>query len=241
MAVTRHGERGQAAVEAALTLPLTLFLILGTMQLFLMLQARLMAEHAAFRATRAGALSQGSCTRMLQAAITTLLPTFARTDTPARLANAFGGHKNNQYNAATDGGLSGDIVWLIRPSPVGSAIPAADDETFDDPDLPLQRLEVRLVFWYPMRIPFANWVIARMVLAAWGLQSYTAANPLMETQRASWSAYEAPPSALTGAMQGEFVNRSGPNGTYVFPIVATAAMRMMTPPRAAFFNPQDCR
>src|SRR5688572_11906480 len=38
-----RGDAGQAAVEAALTLPLAVFLVLGTLQLFLMLQARLMA------------------------------------------------------------------------------------------------------------------------------------------------------------------------------------------------------
>jgi hypothetical protein len=42
------GQVGQAAVEAALTMPLMLFMILGTLQLFMMLQGRLLAEHAAF-------------------------------------------------------------------------------------------------------------------------------------------------------------------------------------------------
>ena len=35
-----RAESGQAAVESALTLPLAVFLILGSLQLFLMLQAR---------------------------------------------------------------------------------------------------------------------------------------------------------------------------------------------------------
>ena len=39
------GQSGQAGVESALTLPLTLFLLLGTLQLFLLLQARVLTEY----------------------------------------------------------------------------------------------------------------------------------------------------------------------------------------------------
>ncbi|HLM44600.1 MAG TPA: TadE family protein, partial [Myxococcaceae bacterium] len=66
---TRRAERGQAAVESALTLPLTVFLMLGTLQLFLMLQGRIMAEYAAFRAVRAGSVRHGDCQAMTHAAI----------------------------------------------------------------------------------------------------------------------------------------------------------------------------
>src|SRR4051812_29146201 len=113
-----RSESGQAAVEAALTLPLTIFLVLGTLQLFGLLQARLMAEHAAYRAARAGALSQGSCTRMMHAAIAILLPTFTRTDTTARYANAFGARAANKYVPGLDSGHNGDVVWIIRERPV---------------------------------------------------------------------------------------------------------------------------
>ena len=44
MTVPANRERGQAAVEAALTLPLTVFLILGALQLFMLIQARIMAS-----------------------------------------------------------------------------------------------------------------------------------------------------------------------------------------------------
>ena len=40
-------QSGQAMVEAALSLPLVVFLVLGTLQLFLMLQARVLAQYAA--------------------------------------------------------------------------------------------------------------------------------------------------------------------------------------------------
>ena len=238
-----RAESGQAAVEAALTLPLAVFLVLGALQLFLMLQARLMAEHAAFRAVRAGSLSQGSCRRMLHASLATLLPTFTRTDSPARLAQAFAGRLGNRYAPGLDSGHNGDIVWLLRDSPRSAELPAGrDDGAFDDPDQPSRRLEVRLVFWYPMRIPFANWVIARMTLAAWGLREYSAADPLMPVHDADWEEGRGPPTGLRGDVRSTFLARTdSPPGTFVFPIQASYGMRMMTPARRDFFATQDCQ
>ena len=78
MASHRPSERsrGQAAVETALVMPLLVFLLLGTLQLFLVLQARVLAEYAVFRATRSGSVGYGSCTRMRQAALLALLPSY---------------------------------------------------------------------------------------------------------------------------------------------------------------------
>lgn len=235
---------GQAAVETAITLPLFLFMVLGTLQLFLMLQARLMAEHAVFNATRTGALSSGRCARMKHAALLTLLPTFTRSDTPNHVANGFGDRAGNRYRAGLDWNHDGDIVWLFREVPRASPARGPEDDGFDDPDRrdPLV-LETRLVFWYPMRIPFANWVIARSVLAAWGGASYDRVNPLSPTRDASWRAVNRP-GAVTAAIFDAFRDRTGtPAGTYVFPIQATAAMRMMTSPRldADFIFPGACR
>ena len=238
-----RARRGQAAVEAAITLPLAVFLVLGALQLFLMLQARLMTEHAAFRAVRAGSLGQGSCRRMLHAAVTTLLPTFTRTDSAARLGQAFKGHNNNRYQPGADSGHDGEIVWVLRDQPRLDSLPKGQSEVedFDDPDRDSPRLEVRLAFWYPMRIPFANWVIARMVLAAWSLKPYNAVDPLMPVHDARWSG-GAPPSEVPREVLETFKQRTdSPAGTFVFPIQATYGMRMMTPPRRDFFSPQDCR
>lgn len=238
-----RAESGQAAVESALTLPLAIFLILGSLQLFLMLQARMMAEHAAFRAVRAGSLGQGNCRRMMHAAVTTLLPTFTRTDTANRLAQAFKARLNNRYEPSLDSRHNGDIVWLLRKHPLRAEIGGQEDSAFDDPDRESLRLEVRLIFWYPMRIPFANWVIARMALAHWGLRDYDALNPLMAVQdNANWTEENPPPETLTGAVAATFRARTNsPAGTFVFPIQASYGMRMMTPARREFFTPQDCR
>ncbi|HLL84241.1 MAG TPA: TadE family protein [Longimicrobium sp.] len=68
------------SVEAAVTMPLTVFLVLGVLQLAAVQQARLMTEYAAFQAARAGIVWNGNAERMHDAALWALLPTLGRTD-----------------------------------------------------------------------------------------------------------------------------------------------------------------
>ena len=241
-------ESGQAAVEAALTLPLLVFMILGTLQLFLMLQARIVAEYAVFMAARVGSVNHGSCTRMTHAAVATLLPTFDSFlgnrysgEPGQKFATAFQERMGNsfRYKPARDEGHDREIIWLLRPSPLASSIDSTEDD-FDDPDRGDggYMLEVRLVYWYPLRIPFANWVMSRMFMAALGVQNFTGTNPTMLTQtNAQWQ-HEGGPTleaALASEMQARVSARQ-----YVFPIQASFAMRMMTPPRSTEFATQNC-
>lgn len=236
-------QSGQAAVEAALTLPLSVFLILGTLQLFLMLQARVLTEYAAFHATRTGSVKHGDCEAMTHAAIATLLPSFARTDSPAALGAAFRAHRDGQYQPRLDMGYSGDIVWVARERPRLSDISATEEEDFDDPARyqdadDVTRLETRIVFWYPMRIPFANWVLSRMFLAHMGLLPYTAVDPLQPVRLANWQrGVNAFP--LEYFIRAELLSRVA-RAEYVFPLQATYVMRMMTPPRPRYFSTQNC-
>lgn len=231
------GESGQAAVESALTLPLVAFLFLGSLQLFLLLQGRLMAEYAVYKAVRVGSVNQGSCTAMTHAAIGAVLPTITRTDSPGALASAFQQHRRNQYQ-----GTNIPIVEIIRLSPTGTP-PAEEVNDYPDTDV---RLTIRLLFWFRMKVPFANWVMSKMFLAHYGLQSFTTANPYFVVQKnANWSqkldsfsSYSWPGGAVDTRMLGWAGQKQ-----YVFPIMLSATMRMMTPPRAAFFppnHPQDC-
>jgi len=235
----RSGESGQAAVEAALTLPLTVFLILGTLQLFLMLQGRILAEYAAFRATRAGSLDHGNCEPMHHAAILALLPSFqsfmgSGAGGPAqRLAAAFATRKDNRYFYPQDR-HSGNIVWLLREQPLRNQVPAEEDQAFDQHRL--MRLETRLVYFFPMKIPFVNRVISRFVMARMGVLPYSGQNHLMVSQRAT---YESGDSSLEDAILGEMRSRYL-RGEYVLPIHASGSMRMMTPARRINFQNQHC-
>ena len=222
--MTQTGQSGQAAVESALTLPLVVFLLLGTTQLFLLLQARVLAEYAVFRAVRVGSTNSAQCRPMMDAAVLALLPSFKTYlhggNPSAELASAFLAHGvSNQWHYNDDfqtGGatrhLSGNILLMERT--FSKTVNAADELDFDQPGPP-QRLTVRMVYWYPLRIPFANWVFSKMVLG------YDAANPLLETQKAKWEKVNLNYQSVVAARAAA--------GEYVLPVVATYSMRMMSP------------
>ncbi len=243
-------QSGQAAVEAALTLPLVVFLVLGTLQLFLMLQARILAQVAVYRAVRAGSLNHGSCLPMTHAALVTMLPTVARTDTPQRLADAFSPRRHNHFRMRSSSGdaFNEPMIEIVRESPDAGwvqGLAGGEDLLFDQPTndtgaLRARTLEIRMVAWYYMRIPFANWVMSRMFLAHFQLQRYTAANPLMPTQkRAAW--YGETDDTIgrdrwPGGDLGDRMVQWSNQGHFVFPIQVSAAMRMMTPVMSEYFQ-----
>ncbi len=69
-----------------MALPLLLLFALGTVQLTLLQQARLLMEYAAFSAVRVGVVSNGSLERMRGAALFATLPLYGRTDSPQVVA-----------------------------------------------------------------------------------------------------------------------------------------------------------
>jgi hypothetical protein len=233
-----HPQSGQAAVETALTMPLALFMLLGTIQLFLMLQARTMAQYAVYKATRAGSISNGDCDAMKQAAIATLLPAIAQTNTPTSFATAYILRANNQYFVDSH---VGQIVEIYRESPTPGDVPNPEDPEFDSPGH-LMRLEVRMVYWYFMKIPFANWIMSSMYLAQYGLQNYTASNPLEPAQAdAAWTGSSSFISETwPGGNLGSNMQAWAAMGHYLFPIRVTFTMRMMTPAKQKFFSASGC-
>lgn len=220
-------------MESALTLPLAVFLVLGTLQLFMLMQGRAMAQYAVARATRAGSVKFGDCTAMRHTAVAALLPTFTRTTDPSRFVAAFAARKNGRFDPSLDSGRDETIAWIIRESP--SVNPNAE-EVFDlATDQPIT-LRVRMVFWYPLRIPFANMVISQIALAHWGLQNLRGANPLLVAQKsANWN----DGGSIAGNIGAELLRRAR-RAHYSLPIQVTYSMRMMTPPRPANFTSRTC-
>ena len=225
--------RGQAAVETALLLPLTVFVALGILQLFLLLQARLLTEYAAFRATRGAAVAQGSCPRMLHAALLSVLPAFTRTDSPEALARELGRRRLNRFLFDRDQGHDGEVLWLRQSAP--RPFSGADQPDFDDPDAGLDRVTVDLVFWYPMRIPFANLVMAKLFLATFGLAP-AGRDPFLPSRPGGVAA-----TAVLDDSIGAELDARVARGQYVFPLQATWAMRRMTPARADALGHGGCR
>ena len=100
---------------------------------------------------------------------------------------------------------------------------------------------MRLIYWYRLRIPFADWVMSRMMLAHLGLQDYNAVNPLMVTDKdAGWTKEVEQVVNLDLKVREELVSKVMA-GKYVFPIQATYGMRMMTPARKVHFEEQNCQ
>lgn len=227
----RTREAGQAAIESALTLPLVIFLVLGTIQLFLMLQARIVARYAVFKAVRAGVVNHGACGPMMDAALATLLPTFARTDSTTALVEAFALRKDGgryRYNPAVDQARTEPILEITR-APL--TVAGDEDPSFDQPSFGKapQRLTAQLVFWFPLRIPFADWVMSRMFLAHFQLQAFAGHNVLMPPLPPKDGWMEG--ATLDGSLAQELQRRVG-MAQYDFPIVVSSSMRMMTPVRA---------
>lgn len=229
-------ESGQALVEAALTMPMAIFLILGTIQLFLMLQARIMAEYAVVQAVRQGSVRYAACEPMVHTAVSLVLPTFRRTDDGETLGAAFkdvfNGGMDFRFKPGADFGHDGQIVWLY-PS-LSQGIRGNEEQVFDDLSQAADRpvLSAQMVFWFPLKIPFANWIIARMALAENGIRDYTAANPLMFTRKnANWTDGGGAHALAADEQRAEWSMRVSAS-KYTVPIVVNAAMPMMSPPRS---------
>ncbi len=253
--MSNRRESGQAAVESAIVLPLVVFLILGTMQLFMMLQARIMAEYGAYRATRAGSINHGNCDAMNHAAIASVLPTFTRTNDLDSLVAAFDVRKDNRFGPTTLSNgkdISNEaVVWIFREAPLAADVGDPEDLNFDSAfGRGPMRLETRVVLWFPLRIPFADWVITRMMLAHYGMKGYNSSdgiiNPLSPAQLADWPSslgYTPPPAEMSAYAHARVVEKFqelAEAGKYLFPIQATHTMRMMTPAKLANFSPQNC-
>ena len=185
----RRGDSGQAAVEAAFILPLFVFLILGTLQLCLMHQARLMAKYAAYRAVRAGALHNAHKDIMEQAGLAVLLPLVSQASgkgeslQPITRAEDFQkkwGSDGMKRNEMPDVKLPYVAVTICGPNrvelPGGAREVDFDDPRFSSADIDsggdgdrwrhsnLTKLRIQVTLNYRMPIPFANWVIHSIAL-----------------------------------------------------------------------------
>ncbi|MBK7862128.1 MAG: pilus assembly protein [Archangiaceae bacterium] len=217
-------------------LPLVVFLVLGATQLFLMLQARQLAQYAAFWAAREGSVTQASCVEMKRVTLKALLPAFSLVKSEPELEERVsrGTFRFDPREGAHR--FSGDIFWLLRERPLQRDVTRALEERFDQGTEPM-RLEVRLVFWYPLRIPFVNAAMVQMLRAAYGLAAYRSVNPLLPTADARWQ--DERHRFSDASVARAFAARTR-EGELVFPITVTSSMRMMTPPATEHFASQHC-
>ena len=188
---TRASESGQAVVEAAIILPAMIFLLLCTIQLAQLQQARIMVEYAAFAAARAGVVlnaDNGSSNgrsdgKMHEAAVLAILPTFGRTDSLPAIAKTLVTFKAHEAILQRFG-LGQVRVYVFGPTDgdfdtYGKHLNGKEID-FDDvrPAVaPLTLLSLQVRYLFEMRVPFANKMIQTLWLAsklgmAGGLRSW---------------------------------------------------------------------
>jgi hypothetical protein len=143
-------------VEAAIALPLSLFVMLGLMQMSLAYNARTLLDYGAFRAARTGSADMCSCIGMTTAALAAVVPVTGqgRTYTAKDWIATYGRIRTNQHPRAP--GL-----------PVVTVAYRITDQRKPFDDLaagPTEKIRVRLYYFYELSIPFVNWVIARYFL-----------------------------------------------------------------------------
>lgn len=176
-------ESGQAAVETAIVLPLFVFLILGTLQLGLMHQARLMTKYAAYKAVRAGALHNADVKKMERAALAVLLPMISRGSNGTEHMMTVNSPSDFQQKWMWQEVLTNQITSTSIPyakvticGPLSGDLGAASGEVdFDNPekitssgdwkDSQRSKLRIQLTFNYRMVIPFADLVIYNIARA----------------------------------------------------------------------------
>ncbi len=169
-----RSQSGQALVESAIVFPLAIFFVLGTLQLTLIQQSRLMLEYAAFNAARAGAVWNGDPEKMEDAAIISLLPTMPsvpgdltplRVDEPMLLLARWGTVKLGNM---VGGALNAKMIEVetLNPTPADfqddqqeiefdMVDPGLDGTSSLDDRRPSQ-LTIRLTYYYYLRLPIIN-------------------------------------------------------------------------------------
>ena len=239
----RKGQSGQVAVEAALMLPFTVFMVLGILQLSLMQQARLLTQYAAYRAARAGSLGQvgttpggASCQQMTDAAVEGILPSYGRTDSASAISTTWttnnskhGYPKENKTNVTT--GVT-ELQKIVNVSYVLSYINGApsnlyEPTDFDDPGHGL-RLQVQVLYNYEMRIPFANWMLHEM----WtGGNYFNDKIDMLSPSKNTAPDLNGPPNQ-TRIDHTTDLSGSSTGWRFFLPIPASSSMRMMSNPVA---------
>ena len=204
------GESGQAVVEAAFVLPLTVVLILCTIQITQLQRARVLAEYAAFNAARAGVVRNGNPAPMHDAAALSLLSSEGRTDSLSALGRTWAGFR---VRDAVLSELRIPLVEVEVLNPRRSDFQrfgqhlAGQEIDFDDvrPDaVDGSLLSIQVRYLYELRVPLANKLLHSLWLAA---------------QRVRGGADRLDIAALAIA---------GKQGRYLFPVQAFYTMRMQS-------------
>lgn len=169
-------ERGAAIVETIIAMPVLLIVILGAIQFGLVYQAKATLNHAGLQAARAGAVRHADPEAIRKGLARGLLPLYSpgsslpdavrtldrvradlATDARIRILNPtneafvdFGEHVNGVREIPND-----------RLHVRSTAIGPRSGLNIQDANL----LRVHVTYGYELKVPFVNWLVARLLLA----------------------------------------------------------------------------
>lgn len=222
----RNAERGQAAVETAITLPMFVFFALGVLQVTIAYQARIVTEYAAYKVARAASVYRVACDPMKQAALMALIPTMSHSNGGADLRDRFVATAAQVVNSnRAPNNPPGANTPLVRVDWRISSFRQRFDPLLVPGQVPT-KVHVRVAYFYEYRIPFAGWMMSRFWLASQAGEHW-ASDPMMTFRS------EGVDVANTGNTAAALVNigrQAISDGYYTVPLVATWSMRLMSDP-----------
>lgn len=204
--------RGQAAVESAIAIPMSMFVILGLIQMAMLQQARMLADYAAYKGARAASVGRAECPLIARAEVAALVPTLGRADGASAWGTVYDKYKDNQRNGQPVVHNEWRIDNVVKPF----------DKPLQPGDKP-EKLHLRMHYFYEMTIPFANWLIARYFLAQRGLQSW--ANMVDPIEPAATT---RPLTTVGASTDDNIANAYFNQHHYVVPIMASWSFRMFS-------------
>lgn len=258
-----RANRGQAAVESALVLPMLVFFILGTLQLTMMQQSRLMLEYAAFNAARAGSVWNMDTDKMETAAVLSLMPTMpsvpllgsvGRVDSiPALLGQYAVARGINKYSSGIFGKK---IINVEILNPTQADFGGKPEIEFDVGGNSLAerrrtQLTVRATYFYELKLPIVNWMMFESWLAGtagFGLTGFDPGRPKLKKgfaemeitdAKARWlleSGMAKTACTYNGISKNTLLRLVGvaATGKYYIPLVTTYTIRMQSNPFLKF-------
>lgn len=225
---SRLGSAGQAAVESALTIPMSMFVVLGLLQMGMLQQARLLADYAAYRGTRAASVQRLECKNIKAAELAALVPALGRADDQSAWKSTF---------RRVAGNVSSGLPVLVNHWAVENI-----RTPFDKPLAPSEdpeRVRIHLRFYYPMNIPFANWLLAKYFLASNAMQAWSGVDPTMATHKMNVTG--TAPSDRVARQDYAIVKSYFDKKIYVAPISASWTMRMFSQGDFSGGTSGDCK
>ena len=230
-------------VESAIVLPLTVFMILGLLQLGLLQQGRAMAKYGAFKAARAGAIHSAKMKVMENAALAVLLPVvgyktggggeaYNKTRDDGDLGTAWNRMKDNTYPDAT--ALKVVEIRICTPTTKqvsGSSVDFDDANNMNSVDgwetMDKGKLSVQVTFHYRLVIPFANMVIWNLVRADQVSDQLLQVTRLGSPKNGAIQGIRKTNSTKT-ASSDSTIDTLGKSGKYFLPIRTSFVHRMQS-------------